>query len=151
MNSLFKIFTFAVLSMFLASVPANAASITKKHFEGGANLTEGSKKGDAGTLADLVMASQDADTALTASVATKQTAAGLVAITCGTGAGGGATAALTCTGLLTTDTILAVTQKTPGANSLPLLGWQTVVTNGLTAVWSADPGAGSVVVVAVKR
>lgn len=73
----------------------------------------------------------------------------IAAITCAAGAGGAATAALTCTGLLTTDTILSVFQHTAGANSLPLLGYSTVVSNGLTAIWSADPGAGAVVVVSV--
>lgn len=148
MNFLFSIFTFVLLSL---SLTANAATITKKHFEGGKNLTQGSKHGSEGTLADLVMGLQDADAAATASLALKQNAAGLVAISCAAGAGGAATEALTCTGLLTTDTILSVDQKTPGANSLPLLGWSTVVTNGLTGVWSANPGAGAVVLVAVKR
>lgn len=74
-----------------------------------------------------------------------------VAITCSAGVGGAATEALTCTGLLTTDTVLAVTQKTPGANSLPLLGWSTLANNGITGIWSADPGAGSVVMVLVKH
>lgn len=67
------------------------------------------------------------------------------------GAGGAASATLTVTGLLATDTVLAVSQKTAGANSLPLLGWTTVANNALTVQWSADPGAGSVVVISVKR
>lgn len=65
--------------------------------------------------------------------------------------GGAATEAVVVTGLLTTDTILSVTQKTKGANSLPLLGFSTVITNGLTVIYSADPGANAVVLVAVKR
>lgn len=67
------------------------------------------------------------------------------------GAGGAASAALTVTGLLATDTILSVTQKTAGANSLPLLGYTTLANNALTVQWSADPGAGAVIVVTVKR
>lgn len=66
-------------------------------------------------------------------------------------AGGGASEVLVVTGLLATDTVLSVSQKTAGANSLPLLGWTTVANNALTVQWSADPGAGAVVVVAVKR
>lgn len=77
--------------------------------------------------------------------------AGILELTSSAGAGGGASAALTVTGLLSTDTVLAVSQKTAGANSLPLLGWTTVANNALTVQWSADPGAGSVVVVAIKR
>lgn len=66
-------------------------------------------------------------------------------------AGGSSSEALTVTGLLSTDTILAVSQKTPGANSEPLLGFSVQVNNGLTAVWPSDPGAGAVILVAVKR
>ncbi len=58
---------------------------------------------------------------------------------------------MTVTGLLATDTILSVSQSVPGGNSLPLLGFNTLANDALTAVFSADPGAGAVIVVAVKR
>lgn len=67
------------------------------------------------------------------------------------GSGGAATEALVVTGLLATDTVISVTQDTPGGNSLPLIGWSTQADNNITGIWSADPGAGSVVSVAVKR
>jgi len=67
------------------------------------------------------------------------------------GAGGAATEAMVLTGLAAADTILSVTQKTQGANSLPLLGYTTLAANALTCVWSADPGAGAVVVVQVLK
>lgn len=67
------------------------------------------------------------------------------------GAGGAATEAMTLTGLLATDTILSVVQKTKGANSLPLLGYSTQADNALTGIWSANPGAGAVIVVTVLR
>ena len=67
------------------------------------------------------------------------------------GAGGAATEAMTLTGLAAADTIVSVSQKTPGANNLPLLGWTTVAANALTCTWSANPGAGAVVVVKVKK
>lgn len=67
------------------------------------------------------------------------------------GAGGSATEAMVVTGLAAGDTIIAVTQKTKGANNLPLLGWTTQAANALTCVWSANPGAGSVVVVHVLK
>lgn len=67
------------------------------------------------------------------------------------GAGGAATEAMTVTGLAAADTILAVHQKTKGANNLPLLGWSTQAANALTGVWSGDPGAGSVIVVTVLK
>ena len=72
-------------------------------------------------------------------------------LTSAAGAGGGATEAMTITGLLSTDTIVAVTQKTKGANNLPLLGYTTLANGALTCVWSADPGAGAVIVVTVSR
>lgn len=65
--------------------------------------------------------------------------------------GGAATEALTVTGLGASDTILAVTQSTKGAQNLPLLGWSTQVANGLTAVWSATPGAGAIIQVLVLK
>lgn len=67
------------------------------------------------------------------------------------GAGGSSTEAMTLTGLLATDTVLSVSQKTPGANHLPLIGYSTLANNSLTGIWSADPGAGTVIVVSVKR
>ena len=67
------------------------------------------------------------------------------------GTGAAATEAMALTGLLATDTILAVTQKTKGANNLPLLGYTTQANNALTCVWSATVGAGAVVVVTVLR
>lgn len=67
------------------------------------------------------------------------------------GAGGAATEAMTLTGLAAADTILAVHQKTKGANNLPLLGWSTQAANALTGIWSADPGAGAVIVVLVLK
>lgn len=75
----------------------------------------------------------------------------ILAFTSSAGAGGAASATLTVTGLLSTDTVLSVSQKTAGANNLPLLGWTTVANNALTVQWSADPGAGGVVVVSIKR
>lgn len=75
----------------------------------------------------------------------------LLALSSTAGAGGAATEVMVVTGLLSTDTILSVSQKTVGGNALPLLGFNTQANNALTAVWSADPGAGSVILVAVKR
>lgn len=179
-----------VMSAFVAfsmSLSASAATITKSHFEGGKNLSQGNKHGSAGTLSELVMALQDADATQTTTNATfikkdgtvaytgaqslggfKITSLGTptagtdattktyvdarsAAVTCTAGAGGAATEVLVCTGLLATDTVLAVSQKTPGANSLPLLGWSTLANDAITGIWSADPGAGAVVLVGVKR
>lgn len=66
-------------------------------------------------------------------------------------AGGGATEALTVTGLAASDTLLAATLKTKGANAAYLTGYSIAGANSLTAVFSADPGAGAVVQVTVLR
>lgn len=66
-------------------------------------------------------------------------------------AGGAATEALTVTGLATTDVILALTQRVKGANSTALNGWSTQILNGVTASWTGNPGAGSIVDVAFMR
>lgn len=65
--------------------------------------------------------------------------------------GGAASEAVTVTGLLSTDTILSVSQKTGGGAALPILGWSTQVNGGITVIYSADMGSGAVVLVAVKR
>jgi hypothetical protein len=68
------------------------------------------------------------------------------------GAGPFTSKTLTVTGLLATDTILSVTQMTPGSSgTLSLLGWTTVANDALTAQWVANDGGGAVLVVAVKR
>lgn len=65
--------------------------------------------------------------------------------------GGAATEVMTLAGLLATDKIVAVTQSVKGAANLPLLGYNTQANGVLTAVWSATPGAGAVIKVAVLR
>jgi len=67
------------------------------------------------------------------------------------GAGGAASEAMVMTGLAAGDTIIALHQRTPGANNLPLIGHTTQAANALTCVWSANPGAGAVIVVTVKK
>lgn len=100
------------------------------------------------------------DIAINGSKIVSVTSAGLTAtivgqtilvLTSAASVGGAATEALTVTGLLTSDTIIAVSQSVPGANSLPLLGFNTQTTNHLTAVFSADPGAGAIIKIAIKR
>ncbi len=66
-------------------------------------------------------------------------------------AGSNATETVVVTGVLATDTLLSVSQSVPGANNLPLIGFNTLANNAITLVYSADPGAGAVVVVSVKR
>lgn len=82
---------------------------------------------------------------LVSALASKLTAAKLVKYTSSAITGGAATETVTFTGLAVADTVLAVTQKTKGANSLPLLGWGNQALNALDLTWSAAAGAGCVV------
>jgi hypothetical protein len=66
-------------------------------------------------------------------------------------AGGSATETLTITGLAAADTILSVSQKTPGANSTAIIGWANQAANSLDLTWTGDPGAGAIVRVAVRK
>jgi hypothetical protein len=58
---------------------------------------------------------------------------------------------MTVTGLLSTDTILSVTQMTPGLGSRPMIGWANQANDALDVSWAVDPSSGSVIVVSVKR
>lgn len=64
---------------------------------------------------------------------------------------GSATQALTVTGLKSTDTVLSVSQKTPGADSLALIGWSTLIDDGISGIWAANPKAGAILQVVVQR
>lgn len=68
-------------------------------------------------------------------------------------AGGAATEALAVVGLATTDTILAVSQQAKGANSTALNLWTDTgrTVDVLTVGWTANPGAGSIVRVLVRK
>ncbi len=75
----------------------------------------------------------------------------ILTFTSSAGSGGAATEVMTLTGILATDTILAVSQSVDGAANLPLLGFNTLANDALTGVWSADPLAGAIIVVSVAR
>lgn len=66
-------------------------------------------------------------------------------------AGGASSEILTVTGLLATDTIISVSQQTPGGNNTAVTGWSGQADNALTVQWTANPGANAVVAVAVLR
>lgn len=65
--------------------------------------------------------------------------------------GGSATVVHTVTGLGANDEILSVTPRTQGANAASVRSFGTQINNGLTVVYTADPGAGAVVRVAVLK
>lgn len=132
---LFGMMMIAMVALTFASI--SHAQLAEDYFAGGQNLTKGHQRGSDAHLAQVLNAKLDA--------------AKIVVLTSAAGAGGAASAAMTVTGLQTTDVIMSVSQKTKGANNLPLLGWTTQAANALTVQWSADPGAGSVIVVTVKR
>jgi len=118
--------------------------IKSDHFAGGKNLSAGTKKGSDKHLSELIAEAQGKSNLYEA-------AGKVLVFNSDAGAGGGATEAMTLTGLLATDTIIAVSQKVKGGNSLPLLGWDTHVDDALTGEWSGDPGADAVIQVAVVR
>jgi hypothetical protein len=67
-------------------------------------------------------------------------------------AGGAAAEAMTVTGLLATDTILSVDQTVQGAGAGNTIeSFDTQIDDGLTVTWDADPGAGAIVRVSVRR
>ncbi len=82
---------------------------------------------------------------------TSSAAPQILVYTSAASAGSNPTEVMVLTGILATDTILSVSQSVPGANNLPLIGFNTLANDALTAVYSADPGAGAVIKVAVKR
>ena len=59
--------------------------------------------------------------------------------------GGAAVEAVAVSGLLTTSTIWAVTQRTKGGANLPLLSWTNTTNGSLNIIYSADMGPGAVV------
>ena len=68
------------------------------------------------------------------------------------GSGGAASEAMTVTGLKASDKILSVTQETEGAGvGKTMIAHSTLVADGLTIKWDADPGAGAKVLVLVRH
>jgi hypothetical protein len=65
--------------------------------------------------------------------------------------GGSATPTVTVTGLLSTDTIVSVTQAAKNSNNLPLIGFGAVGAGTLGLIYSADPGTTGTVSVGVLR
>lgn len=84
-------------------------------------------------------------------------AGAVTAILSAASAGGAATETYTVTGLLTTDTILAVTQAVDGAGAaVGIISYgnasgNAAAADALAVVYNADPGAGAKVKVAVLR
>jgi len=75
----------------------------------------------------------------------------VICFTSTAGSGGAATEALTATGVKASDSVVSASQSTAGANSVALIGYSTVVADGVTGIWSQDPGAGAVVEFCVGR
>jgi hypothetical protein len=75
----------------------------------------------------------------------------LVAYDSSPSTGGAPSEVMNVAGLEVTDTILAVTQITPGASNLSIIGFSAQGPNALTITWTGDPGAGATVKVLVKK
>lgn len=69
----------------------------------------------------------------------------------GASSGGSATESLTFTGMDSTDTILALTPKTAGANAAAIRAFGSPGSNSLSVTFTADPGANAVVRALVKK
>lgn len=66
--------------------------------------------------------------------------------------GGAASETVAAVGLADADSIVAVSQRVPGANNLPLLGWQkTGNDDEIQLDYSANPGAGAIVEILYKK
>lgn len=66
--------------------------------------------------------------------------------------GGSASEAMTFTGVLATDQILAVTQVTPGAGvGKTMIAHASLVNDALTITWDANPGTGAIILLSVLR
>ncbi len=130
-------------------------SILDGKFAGGSNINKGHRRRLSETTLEEDVAAGDAaqaaDEVLKAGALAEEIAFDTLSFESDAGAGGAATEAMTVTGLLATDVIQSVSQKTEGANSLALLGWSTQIVDGVTGIWAADPGAGAVLEVIVKR
>ena len=75
----------------------------------------------------------------------------MLAIDSDASSGGNATETMTVTGLLESDEILSVTQKTAGGNGTAVVSYDNQADDALDITWTADPGAGAVIQVMVKR
>jgi len=75
----------------------------------------------------------------------------LQTISSAAGAGGAATEVMTFTGLAAADTIIGLTQTTPGANNLAVVSWGTQIADAVTIRWTANPGAGAIVRLSVIK
>jgi hypothetical protein len=91
-------------------------------------------------------------------ISTKQqiSGPGVTSLDSAASVGGAATETLTVTGLLTSDTVLAVSQFQKGANGTALIDFgnasgQVGTAGQLDAEWTANPGAGAKVRVLISR
>ncbi len=114
-----------------------AGLVKAGHFQGGQNLYLGGRDNSKKILSGLLRELQEL--------------ANVAVLDSDAGAGGGASEAMTVTGLLATDEVLSVSQSVAGGNDLAMTAYNTQVEDGLTVEWTADPGAGAVVKVLVRR
>lgn len=110
--------------------------VDRKHFEGDQNLNFGQRKNDDQILAGLLP----------------------FRLTSVASAGGSVTETLIVTGLKITDEIMSISQRVKGAgtigttpHSVAVVGWTNQAADALDIEWVADPGAGAIVEIMVRR
>ena len=128
------------------TIVAYSGDLFQKVADGKLVVTTGSMPARLYTAANTVISNEQPESGQVLAEVNK-----FVAYDSAASAGGAASEALTVTGLLTTDTILAVSQKTKGANGTAIINFGTLIADGLTVEYTADPGAGSIVTVLVKQ
>lgn len=122
----------------LGNVPALTASRAVVTDGSGTLAVSATTSAQIGFVAGVTSAIQTQLNAKQATISSVLSAASL---------GGAASESLTVAGLLTTSTIISVTQSVPGANSTAMIGYTNSLNGSLTVLWTANPGAGAKVVV----
>jgi len=102
-------------------------------------------------LDDALDVAQAEVSGLVAALSGKLDASKLAVIDSDVSVGGNATESLTFTGMLGTDTILALTGKTAGANAVAVQAFGAPGADALSVTFTGDPGAGAVVRALVLR
>ena len=104
-------------------------AIPKDHFEGSGNLTKGQRKKGNAILSELLPFELESAAS----------------------AGGAASEAMSFPGLKAGDVVMGITQKTAGATGNAIVAYGTPADGTLSVTWDADPGAGAVLTLLVRR
>jgi hypothetical protein len=75
----------------------------------------------------------------------------LIVLESAASAGGSATETMVFEGLREDDEVMSLSQRVPGASGGAPVGYASQVADGLDVSWDADPGAGAVLMLLVRR